>query len=173
VGFLAWRGGTSGAKSAGRHAQVTGGPKLSVDRDSIDFGKLPLDIPVKAEFKLKNVGDQPLAIKGEPASSSSRGVDRLAPSSVRRHSTQDRKRRFRWIHDARRHGWRARVRVHVLTSDPKEPEKLLTVISFWVSERALIQAIPSRQSLVQDVANLRIGIRPFRLFYNAANGAID
>ena len=66
VGFLAWRGGTAGAKSAGATPQVTGGPKLSVDRDSIDFGKLPLDIPVKAEFKLKNVGDQPLAIKGEP-----------------------------------------------------------------------------------------------------------
>ena len=66
VGFLAWRGGASGAKSAGAAPQVTGGPTLSVDRDSIDFGKLPLDIPVKAEFKLKNVGDQPLAIRGEP-----------------------------------------------------------------------------------------------------------
>jgi hypothetical protein len=66
VGVLAWRGGTSGAKSASATPQVTGGPKLSVDRDSIDFGKLPLDQPVRAEFKLKNVGDQPLAIKGEP-----------------------------------------------------------------------------------------------------------
>ena len=66
VGFLAWRGSTSGARAASATPQVTGGPKLKVDRDSIDFGKLPLDIPVKAEFKLKNVGDQPLAIKGEP-----------------------------------------------------------------------------------------------------------
>jgi len=64
VGFLAWNG--SNAKKPVATPQVTGGPKLSVDRDSIDFGKLPLDIPVKAEFKLKNVGDQPLAIKGEP-----------------------------------------------------------------------------------------------------------
>ena len=66
VGFLAWRGSTSGARSASATPQVTAGPKLSVDRNSIDFGKLPLDIPVKAEFKLKNVGDQPLAIKGAP-----------------------------------------------------------------------------------------------------------
>ena len=66
VGFLAWRGSTAGATSAGATLQVTGGPRLSVDRDSIDFGKLPLDIPVKAEFRLKNVGDQPLAIKGAP-----------------------------------------------------------------------------------------------------------
>ena len=66
VGFLVWRGSATGARSASATPQVTGGPKLSVDRDSIDFGKLPLDIPVKAEFKLKNVGDQPLAIKGAP-----------------------------------------------------------------------------------------------------------
>lgn len=66
VGFLVWRGSASGARLASATPQVTGGPKLSVDRDSIDFGKLPLDIPVKAEFKLKNVGDQPLAIKGAP-----------------------------------------------------------------------------------------------------------
>ena len=66
VGFLAWRGGTSSAKSASATPQVTGGPKLSVDRDSIDFGKLPLDQTVRAEFKLKNIGDQPLRIVGEP-----------------------------------------------------------------------------------------------------------
>jgi cell division septal protein FtsQ len=64
VGFLAWNG--SNSKKPSATPQVTGGPKLSVDRDSIDFGKLPLDQPVRAEFKLKNVGDQPLAIKGEP-----------------------------------------------------------------------------------------------------------
>jgi hypothetical protein len=64
IGFLAWNG--SNSKKPSATPQVTGGPKLSVDRDSIDFGKLPLDLPVKAEFKLKNVGDQPLAIKGEP-----------------------------------------------------------------------------------------------------------
>src|SRR5512136_1001780 len=64
VGFLAWNG--SNSKKPSATPQVTGGPKLSVDRDSIDFGKLPLDQTVRAEFKLKNVGDQPLAIKGEP-----------------------------------------------------------------------------------------------------------
>jgi len=66
VGFLAWRGGTSGTKSASATPQVTGSPKLSVDRDSIDFGKVPLDQTVRAEFKLKNVGDRPLRILGEP-----------------------------------------------------------------------------------------------------------
>ena len=64
VGFLAWNG--SNSKKPSVTPEVTGGPKLNVNRDSIDFGKLPLDQPVRAEFKLKNVGDQPLAIKGEP-----------------------------------------------------------------------------------------------------------
>lgn len=64
VGFLAWNGSNSNRPSV--TPQVTGGPKLSADRDSIDFGNLPLDISVKATFKLQNVGDKPLTIKGEP-----------------------------------------------------------------------------------------------------------
>ena len=63
-GFLAWSG--------SRPLQTTPSPgnssgaRLSVDRSTIDFGKVPLDVPVKATFKLQNVGDQPLTIKGEP-----------------------------------------------------------------------------------------------------------
>jgi hypothetical protein len=55
--------GSSGTSSP---AQVTGLAKLAVDRQQIDFGKVPLDIPVKATFKLSNVGDQPLQILGQP-----------------------------------------------------------------------------------------------------------
>jgi hypothetical protein len=47
-------------------AQVTGKPKLAVDREQIDFGKVPLDKPVKATFVLSNIGDQPLALQGIP-----------------------------------------------------------------------------------------------------------
>ena len=55
-----------GASGASSPAQVTGRPKLAVDRQQIDFGKVPLDKPVKATFKLSNVGDQPLALQGIP-----------------------------------------------------------------------------------------------------------
>ncbi|MGC8781926.1 MAG: hypothetical protein ACP5UQ_13785 [Anaerolineae bacterium] len=41
-------------------------PRLAVDRTVIDFGKVPLDIPVKATFRLSNVGDRPLAILNQP-----------------------------------------------------------------------------------------------------------
>ncbi len=64
VGFFASRG--SNPSAGGDEPQAKGSARLSVDRTSVDFGRVPLNIPVKAIFKLKNVGDQPLTIKGEP-----------------------------------------------------------------------------------------------------------
>ena len=64
VGLLILRGGNSSPSTGA--PQATGGARLSVDRTTADFGKVPLDKMVKAEFKIKNVGNQPLIIKGEP-----------------------------------------------------------------------------------------------------------
>ncbi len=64
VGLLIWRGSNSPKTVAA--PQVTGSARLEVDRDGIDFGKVPLNQPVKAIFKLSNVGDQPLRIVGTP-----------------------------------------------------------------------------------------------------------
>ena len=55
-----------GSQAAPVAPQVTGQPKLAVDRDKIDFGTVPLDKPVKATFKLTNVGDKPLLIEDKP-----------------------------------------------------------------------------------------------------------
>jgi hypothetical protein len=46
--------------------EYRGGPRLSVDRDAIDFGSLPFEKFVTARFRLRNVGDQPLRITGIP-----------------------------------------------------------------------------------------------------------
>jgi hypothetical protein len=46
--------------------QVTGKPRLQVSQDVLDFGKVALNRPVKATFKLKNVGDQDLYVRGTP-----------------------------------------------------------------------------------------------------------
>ena len=64
VGFwvLRW----SDSSSSTGAPQTTSGARLSVDRTTIDFGKVPLDKMVKAEFKIKNVGNQPLIVKAEP-----------------------------------------------------------------------------------------------------------
>ena len=47
-------------------AEYRGGPRLRVDSDSIDLGSLPFEKFVRAQFRLRNVGDQPLRISGNP-----------------------------------------------------------------------------------------------------------
>lgn len=46
--------------------EVAGQPNLAVDRQQIDFGKVPVEQVVKAEFELSNTGDQALQILGVP-----------------------------------------------------------------------------------------------------------
>ncbi len=45
---------------------VTGKPKLQVSQEVEDFGRVPLNRPVKASFKLKNVGDKDLRVLATP-----------------------------------------------------------------------------------------------------------
>jgi len=47
-------------------AQYAGGPRLSVDTDTIDFGTVRFEKFVTARFLLRNVGDQPLRIASNP-----------------------------------------------------------------------------------------------------------
>jgi hypothetical protein len=47
-------------------AQYAGGPRLSVDTDTIDFGTVRFEKFVTARFRLRNVGDQPLRIAANP-----------------------------------------------------------------------------------------------------------
>jgi hypothetical protein len=55
-----------GTPTPSKSVEVAGKPKLAVDREQIDFGKVPLDKAVRAEFELSNVGDQPLELVGIP-----------------------------------------------------------------------------------------------------------
>lgn len=43
-------------------AQYTGGARLWVDSDFIDFGSVRFEKFVRARFRLRNVGDQPLRL---------------------------------------------------------------------------------------------------------------
>lgn len=45
-------------------ADSTGGPRLAFDKDSVDLGKVPMDIPINYTFSFKNVGGAPLNITG-------------------------------------------------------------------------------------------------------------
>jgi hypothetical protein len=62
LGALASCSPTEGGNSGG----AVSGPSLAVDPMKIDFGQVKVDNVVKADFKLKNLGNQPLQIIGEP-----------------------------------------------------------------------------------------------------------
>jgi hypothetical protein len=47
-------------------AQYTGGPRLWIDSDFIDFGTVRFEKFVTARFRLRNVGDQPLRLASNP-----------------------------------------------------------------------------------------------------------
>jgi hypothetical protein len=46
--------------------QATGAPRLAVGRTTVDAGYVKFDKLVHTTFRLRNVGDQPLQILGEP-----------------------------------------------------------------------------------------------------------
>ena len=56
------------ARDAGKRAavEVTGQPRLKVDRQAIDLGDIPLGQVVEVAFVLTNVGDQPLQLTEAP-----------------------------------------------------------------------------------------------------------
>lgn len=47
-------------------SRYQGGPRLAVDRQEVDFGRVPFEKSVQARFRLKNVGDQPLRLATGP-----------------------------------------------------------------------------------------------------------
>lgn len=46
--------------------EVNGAPSLNVDKEQVDFGDVPFNQFVTAEFKLTNVGDETLRFTGQP-----------------------------------------------------------------------------------------------------------
>jgi len=61
LGVLASCSPAAGGSSGGAN-----GPSLAIDPAKIDFGQVKVNNMVKADFKLRNVGNQPLQIIGEP-----------------------------------------------------------------------------------------------------------
>jgi hypothetical protein len=45
---------------------VSGGPRVEVPQDYVDYGEVKLGETVKTVFEVRNVGDQTLTILGEP-----------------------------------------------------------------------------------------------------------
>jgi hypothetical protein len=64
-GVLLWLV-SRGNRSANFTPEVEGAPSVSVSQDRLDYGEVKIDTPVEAVFQVRNVGDQPLTILGEP-----------------------------------------------------------------------------------------------------------
>ncbi len=47
-------------------AERSGGPRLAVDKELIDFGPVSFDRMVKARFQVRNTGDQTLRLAVDP-----------------------------------------------------------------------------------------------------------
>jgi hypothetical protein len=62
LGFV-WASSSAGPAVA---PEVIGAPKLVVDQTTIDEGDVKLNNTVRTTFRLKNAGDQPLYVMGEP-----------------------------------------------------------------------------------------------------------
>jgi hypothetical protein len=62
-GLAIW---TSSSRQTTEAPQVTGAPNLVVDRTTVDEGYIKYNVPVRTTFRLSNIGDQALTIKGQP-----------------------------------------------------------------------------------------------------------
>jgi hypothetical protein len=45
---------------------LVSGPRLQVDREIIDFGEVKMGIPIRASFKLTNIGNEPVRFVRQP-----------------------------------------------------------------------------------------------------------
>lgn len=46
--------------------EVSGAPRVSVSEEVVDYGDVPLNTTIETVFRVRNVGDEPLQILGEP-----------------------------------------------------------------------------------------------------------
>lgn len=65
--FVLLRGGDEETKSSPTLAPSgEGAPRLSVDQETLDFGDVQFETPIRAAFTVKNVGDSPLTLPQSP-----------------------------------------------------------------------------------------------------------
>jgi hypothetical protein len=64
--FLLGRGSGQPETTATRPTSAASGPRLGLDKTSLDFGDIQFEKPAHAEFVLRNDGNQTLQILGQP-----------------------------------------------------------------------------------------------------------
>lgn len=113
--------------------EVTGKPNAVVDQPVVDHGDVRMEETVKSIFLVRNTGDQPLIILGEPRVELVQGCcpPRAIVSAMTVQPGQQSEISLTYtMHDMM--GGPHEFRVHVLTNDPEQPEIALTALSNWV-----------------------------------------
>jgi hypothetical protein len=112
--------------------EVTGAPRAEFDQTAIDHGSLRFEQPLESVFRVRNVGDEPLVIQGEPRVELVEGCcpPRAVVSSMTIMPGDEATVTLSYtMHEGM--GGQHEFRVHVLTNDPTQPEIPLTIRSFW------------------------------------------
>ena len=121
----------SGANSAA--VEVSGAPRLRVDRELVDLGDIPLGRTVQVDFRLTNVGDQPLRFAEMPYIEVVEGCcppDPTIGSLVLQPGQSTTLSMSFMMHEGM--GGKHNFRVHIGNNDPAGSLQSLTVLSNWV-----------------------------------------
>lgn len=113
--------------------EVSGSPRLRVDRERVDLGVVKLGQTVQVDFKLTNVGDQPLTFTEPPYVEVVEGCCPPTPTigamSLRPGETTTLSVTFMMHGDM---GGMHNFRVHVSNNDPAGSIQSVTLLSNWL-----------------------------------------
>ncbi len=113
--------------------EVTGKPSAVVAQAVVDHGDVQMEETVRSAFVIRNVGDQPLVIFGEPRVELVQGCcpPRAVVSAMTVQPGQESEVSLTYtMHEMM--GGPHEFRVHVLTNDPAQSEIVLTALSNWI-----------------------------------------
>lgn len=113
--------------------EVTDRPAVQLSQDRFDYGTVSYSQVVNTSFQVKNVGDETLYVLGEPQIEVVEGCcpPKTQISSKTLHPGEEATVSFSFqMHEGMDgpHDFR----VHVLTTDPVNPDKTVQVLSNWV-----------------------------------------
>lgn len=113
--------------------EITGRPGAVVAQAVVNHGDVQMEETVESAFTIRNVGDQPLVIFGEPRVELVQGCcpPRAVVSAMTVQPGQESQISMTYtMHEMM--GGPHEFRVHVLTNDPNQAEIVLTALSNWV-----------------------------------------
>ena len=112
---------------------VSGAPRVALAQELFDYGTVHYGNVVQTVFKMRNIGDQDLMIKGIPQVEVAEGCcpprAQLSASTLKPGQEGTITLSFS-MHEGM--GGKHRYNVHLRTNDPTEPDKELVVLSNWV-----------------------------------------